>query len=95
MGVGATVVAGGVTIGSAVDTASKNSAFNSNSCHNAQSRVCQDLASSGPSAQARTNVLLGVTAVLGVATVALIPFIRWHGMTAAVTAGGLAFDARF
>ena len=40
-------------------------------------------------------MLVGVTAVLGVATVALIPFIRWHGMTAAVTAGGLAFDARF
>jgi hypothetical protein len=93
VGVGATVVAGGVTIGSAIDTASKNSSFNS--CRNAPAPGCRDLASSGQSAEARTNVLLGVTAVLGVATVALIPFIRWHGMTAAVTAGGLAFDARF
>ncbi len=94
VGVGATVVAGGVTIGSAVDTASKNSAFGSDSCRTALTQSCVALASSGQSAQARTNVLLGVTAVLGVATVALIPFIRGHGMTAAVTAGGLAFDAR-
>jgi hypothetical protein len=97
VGVGATVVAGGVTIGSAVDTASQSSGFNA--CRAAPPQLptseCDARASSGQSAQARTNVLVGVTAVLGVATVALIPFIRWHGMTAAVTAGGLAFDARF
>jgi hypothetical protein len=96
-GLGATVIAGGITVGSGVDTASKSSAFASASCRTAPSSVatCNQLASNGQSAQTRTNVLIGATAVLGLATAVLVPFVRWHGVTAAVTTGGLAFDARF
>lgn len=96
VGAGATAVAGVVAIGSGIDTASQNSGFAP--CRTAPPPPgldCSARASSGQSAQTRTNVLVGVTAVLGLATVALLPFIRWHGMTAAVTAGGLEFDARF
>jgi hypothetical protein len=95
-GLGVTFLAGGIAIGSGVDTASKASAFAS-SCRTAPSPAqgCGSLASAGQSAQTRTNVLLGVTAILGVATAVLVPLVRWHGVTAAVTLGGLAFDARF
>ncbi len=93
---GTTAVAGGFTLASGVDTSNKNSAFSS--CRTpspAPGTDCGQLASDGQSAQTRTNVLLGVTAALAVASAVLVPFIRWHRITAAVTAGGLAFDARF
>jgi hypothetical protein len=96
VGAGATVLVGGVTLASAIDVASQNGAFAV--CRTASATASDDCGqrqSNGQSAQARTNVLLGVTAVLGLATVVLIPFVRWHGMTAGATVGGLAFDARF
>jgi hypothetical protein len=91
---GATAVAGGLTLASGIDTSNKSSAFSACRAPGAPSD-CGQLASDGQSAQTRTNVLLGVTAALGLTTVALVPFVRWHHITAAVTAGGLAFDARF
>jgi hypothetical protein len=66
---GATVVAGGVTVGLAVDTASKHGAFVSAGCPGPVHGDCAALASDGTAAQLRTNVLLGVTAALAVTTV--------------------------
>jgi hypothetical protein len=95
-GLGATAVAGGITLASGIDTASKSSAFANDRCRTPSApATCNQLAADGQSAQTRTNVLFGVTAALGLATVAILPFVRWHHITAAMTAGGLAFDARF
>jgi hypothetical protein len=93
---GATAIAGGFTIASGIDTSNKSSAFSSAHCGApAPPAGCDQVSQDGQSAQTRTNVLIGVTAALGLASAALVPFVRWHHLTAAVTAGGLAFDARF
>ncbi|HEY8039833.1 MAG TPA: hypothetical protein VIF15_08580 [Polyangiaceae bacterium] len=95
VGIGATAVAGGLTIASGVDTADRHSHFQS-VCPGAVH--CGDLASQGQSAQTRTNVLLGVTAALGVATLATAFLVRWHDGSSAglsVAPGRVAFDARF
>ena len=98
---GATVIAGGLTIASGIDTSNKSSAFTNAGCRapGAPFATCNPLSSDGQSAQMRTNILIGVTAALGLASAVLVPFVRWHhttvSVTAAVTAGGLAFDARF
>ena len=92
VGVGATAVAGGVTIASGADTASKHASFEQ--CLQ-RKESCSSQQTSGQSAQTRTNVLVGVTAVLGVATALTLPFVRWHGTTASVGLGTLRFDGRF
>jgi hypothetical protein len=66
---GSTVIAGGVTVGLGVDTASKHSAFVDAGCAGPVHGDCAALASDGTAAQLRTNVLAGVTAALGAATV--------------------------
>lgn len=91
----ATAVAGGLTLASGIDTESRSASFTA--CRSAAMPLtsCGQLASNGQSAQTRTNVLIGVTAALGLTTALLVPFVRWHGITAAVAARGVSFDARF
>jgi hypothetical protein len=70
VGVGATVVLGGATIWSGLDTNSARDDFDSN-----PTRAGLD---DGKSKQTRTNVLLGATAVAGVATATIgIFFTNW------------------
>src|SRR5215472_3635970 len=65
VGVGATAVAGGATVISALDTSSKHQSFVNEGCGRLNTSGCGTLASDGTSAQTRTNVLLGVTAAIG------------------------------
>ncbi len=65
-----TAIAGGVTIASGVDTASIHGAFVTSPSVDTQSR--------GRDAELRTNVLLGSTLGLGVATLAIAFFTQWH-----------------
>jgi hypothetical protein len=92
---GATVLAGGVTIGSGIDTADRHATF----VRCPASGPCSQLASEGQSAQTRTNVLIGVTAALGAATLATVLLVRWHDASGTATAtaspGALSFDVRF
>jgi hypothetical protein len=93
VGVGATVLTGGATVVSGIDTANQSSTFQP--CRTKAVSGCSQLASNGQFAQTRTNVLLGVTAAFGVTTLVLIPLTRWQGATVGITSGGIAFDARF
>jgi hypothetical protein len=91
----ATAVAGGVTIGSGVDTAERHATF-ARTCPGQPS--CPRLGSEGQSAQTRTNVLVGVTAALGAATLVTALLVRWHGSGSAAVAAGpgtVWFDVRF
>jgi hypothetical protein len=65
-----TALAGGATIASGVDTANLHDAFVASPTVDTQSR--------GRDAELRTNVLLGSTIGLGVATLAFALFTRWH-----------------
>lgn len=80
---GLTTLAGGLTIASALDTASQHDRFKSTGCVSGGGPVpssCSGIESSGKDAQLRTNVGIGVTAALAVSTAALgIFFVRWHG----------------
>jgi hypothetical protein len=89
-GLGLTAVVGGFAIASGVDTADRHSAFEQHCTPS-----CATLASQGQSAQTRTNVLLGVTAGLGVATLVTALLVRWHDASLSVGASRVAFDARF
>jgi tetratricopeptide (TPR) repeat protein len=72
IGAGATAVLLGVTVWSGVDTQSRRRDFDANPTH--QGYV------DGVAAQKRTNILLGVTALAGVATVGLSVFaVKWDG----------------
>lgn len=90
-GAGATVALGAGTIASAVDTSSKHDRF--------QESPDASLASSGQSAQVRTNLLLGGTALLGVATAAAgIWLVRWKSERAPTVGLGVGpglFTIRF
>jgi hypothetical protein len=66
---GATAVAGGVTFGFAVDTANRHAGFVAAGCAGPVHGDCTGLAADGTAAQLRTDVLAGVTAALGVASV--------------------------
>jgi len=87
VGVGATAVLAGATTWSGIDTSKQHSDFEKLNC--AQSRIaCVNAASDGNAAQTRTNVLLGATAVVGLATAAVGVFlVRWR--TGAVVSVGL------
>lgn len=94
-GLGATAVAGGLTIASGVDTANHHASF-SRSCVVPEAAAdCSQLQTQGRDAQTRTNVLLGVTAGLGAVTVVTAFFVRWHDASLSVGTGTLRFDARF
>ncbi|HEY8086208.1 MAG TPA: hypothetical protein VIF09_00135 [Polyangiaceae bacterium] len=90
---GATVVAGGLTLASGVDTANRHSTFEGTCGTDAPG--CSHLSADGKSAQLRTNVLLGVTAALGAATLVTAVLVRWHGASLSAGPASLAFDARF
>ena len=80
LGAGLTAVVGGVAVWSALDTKSTHDSFVSGLCSTTGSATCDGLASSGSSAQARTNVLLGVTGGLAVATlVVALVLVDWTG----------------
>lgn len=80
VGLGVTAAVGGATIASGLDTSSKNDAF-ARECGSAGSGPvpgdCADRASTGESADTRTNVLLGVTAGLAALTGVTAFFVRW------------------
>jgi hypothetical protein len=75
---GLTAVAGGGLIFSALDTNKIHGKFELNGCSRVHSAICDDLADEGKSAQSRTNILIGVTAALGVTTMALGLLVRWR-----------------
>jgi hypothetical protein len=71
VGLGATAIAGGFTIAFAVDTAGRHEDFIDAGCAGSAHGDCSALADDGLAAQHRTNALLGVTAALGAATLAI------------------------
>lgn len=80
IGVGATAIAGGVTIWSGIDTQKHPGADTvRNACSSGASN-CDSLYQDGRSRQVRTNILAGVTAGLGVVTVVIGAFAtNWSG----------------
>lgn len=80
IGGGLTVVAGAVAIASAVDVSGKHGDFVSLGCASVVSNDCTSLASSGKSAETRTNIMLGVTGGLAVVTaVVALTLVDWGG----------------
>jgi hypothetical protein len=93
---GATVVAGGVTTWSALDTRSEHATFESE-CGSHVSAGCASLQSSGESAQTRTNVLLAVSGALAVTTGVVGLLVHWggrHGETIALVPSGAGAAVR-
>ena len=83
-GLGLTAVAGVFTIGSGVDASHEHDTFASQGCApgatGPRPASCDQQSADGKSAQLRTNVLLGTTAVLAAATAAVGIFVvRWNG----------------
>lgn len=80
VGVGATIIAGAGAGYFMVTTKSKHDDFVSAGCEAGPAAGCDSLKSSGSSAQTTANVVIGVTAVLAVATVVIgAAFTNWHG----------------
>jgi hypothetical protein len=80
IGAGATVALGGVTIWSGIDT-KNNPGVDAvrDACSNGRSN-CQSLYDDGRSRQMRTNILIGATGVVGVATAVIGGFLtNWSG----------------
>jgi hypothetical protein len=95
---GATVVAGGFTTWSALDTKSKHGAFADAGCDHASAPGCEALASAGRTAEIRTNTLLLATGVFAATTAALGLFaVRWGDARpdVAVGPGGAEASMRF
>jgi hypothetical protein len=93
---GATAVAGGITLWSALDTKSRHDTFES-TCGATPGSGCGSLQSSGQSAETRTNVLLAVSAALAVTTVTFIPLVAWRsprGTSVALAASGAGASLR-
>jgi hypothetical protein len=93
VGIGLTAAVGGVTLLSGLDAVSKHDKFSNDGCGTdgtgPRPGDCDQRGKDGESAQRRTNVLLGATAVLAAATVAVGVFaVRWKdGTRARVTIG--------
>ena len=88
-GIGLTAVLAGATIASGLDAASQHASFVRAGCDRAAFARCDRASSDGASAQLRTNVLLGVSAGIGVVSAALgIFFVKWGG-DATVAVGAL------
>jgi hypothetical protein len=77
VGLGTAAVAGGATVASGLDALGKHDTFVNDNCAKVGSPSCNTLGTAGSSAETRTNVLLGVTAALGVATIVSLVFTRW------------------
>jgi len=79
VGVGATVLAGGATAVLMSSAASRHDDFVAGGCERAPEAGCDGLRDRGEGAQTRANVMLGVTAVLAVATVVIgVAFTRFR-----------------
>lgn len=82
IGLGATAIAGGATVVSGLDTASKHDAF-------LKDRSDQDAANAGKAADQRTVILIAGTGVLAAATAALGLFVvDWKGPSSSSSASG-------
>lgn len=79
IGAGLTAVAGGLSVWSGLDTKSTHDDFTAQRCATQPTNACDALASSGKSAETRSNVLFVTTAVLGVATLATAIFFVDYG----------------
>src|SRR6187402_546329 len=81
VGAGLTAVAGGITIWSGLDTQNNPGADKVRStCQAGNTEECQSLYQKGVDSQHRTNILLGVTAGVGVATAVIGAFFTdWGG----------------
>jgi hypothetical protein len=89
VGTGATVVLGGATAFSALDTSKKHDQFANDGCARAGSAACTTASTDGSAAQLRTNVLLGATAAAAIVTVVIgVAFTRWSGEPSKTTARG-------
>jgi hypothetical protein len=76
---GATLVMGGLALGSGLDTANQHSTFATQGCGAAGAPSdCTALASNGANAQTRTNVLAAIAGSAGVTAVTLAFFTRWR-----------------
>lgn len=92
VGAGLTAVAGGLSVWSGLDTKGTHDDFTTQRCATQRSTSCDDLASSGKSAETRTNVLFVTTGVLAVATLATAIFFVDYGggkRTASTSVRGL------
>jgi len=69
LGAGATVVLGGITVWSGIDTVNNPGRDKVKAACSAGAADCQSLYDQGHSKQTRTNVLIGVTSAVGVATI--------------------------
>jgi len=78
VGVAGTALFSGLTIASAIDTSRIHDRFGNANCGVVSTAECSELSTKGASAQNRTNVLLGVSAALGIGTALTgIFFTRW------------------
>jgi hypothetical protein len=91
VGAGLTAVLAGISVWSGLDTRSKRSDFDANPTGKGYD--------DGMAAQQRTNILLGATAVVGVATILVGAFaVRWSSPAepqVSLAPGGASFSARF
>ena len=85
IGAGLTAVAGGLSVWSGLDTKSTHDDFTAERCASQRSTACDELASSGKSAETRSNVLFVTTGVLGLATLATAVFFVDYGGRASTT----------
>lgn len=72
VGAGLTATLAAASVWSAIDVSNQHDDFTSDGCDRANRAGCSDAADDGKSAQLRTNLLLGATALAGAATVAII-----------------------
>lgn len=79
IGAGLTAVAGGLSVWSGLDTKGTHDDFTTQRCATQRSTSCDELASSGKSAETRSNVLFVTTGVLAVATLATAIFFVDYG----------------
>ncbi len=94
-GVGLTAVMTGVTIWSGIDTQNNPGADKVRDACNAGNSQCQDLYNQGHSKQTRTNVLLGVTAGVGIATGVIGAFFTdWGGRRSSSSAASEAKSSK-
>jgi hypothetical protein len=95
VGVGVTAVVGGISIWSGIDTQNNPGASKVRDACNSGSADCNSLYDQGRSKQTRTNVLLGVTAVSGVATAVIGAFFTdWGGGSKPASPAAPSVEAR-
>jgi hypothetical protein len=94
IGVGGSVVLGGATALSGVDTMDKHNQFVGYGCGQVSSPPCGGLSNDGSSAQLRTNILIASTAVVALVTIVVgAVFTQWstaRGQTAIRPGSGAA-----